>query len=352
MKYLEQPRHDRRRWRARSGASWATARWTSRSRWARSPSAAREKLDNLIFVINCNLQRLDGPVRGNSKHHPGTRSGISAAPDGTSSRCCGVPTGIRCSARDTLGLLRKRMEECVDGEYQAFKSKGGAFTREHFFGKYPELKDMVDRPERLRHLASSTAAVTTPQKVYAAYAAAVKHKGQPTVILAKTVKGYGMGEAGEGQQHHAPAEENWAKRRSRRSAIASRFRSPTTRSRKPPSTGRRTTAPRSKYIARAAQGAGRLSSRSGEPRPSRCTVPELERLRRSAEVERRPRVLDHHGLRAACSTTLAAGQGDRQARGADRRRRGADLRHGRPVPPARHLLLGRAALSTRRMPSN
>ena len=101
-------------------------------------------------------------------------------------------------ARDTAGLLRKRMEECVDGEYQAFKARGGAFTRENFFGKYPELKEMIAdlsdydiwRLDRGGHDA---------QKVYAAYAAAVKHKGQPTVILAKTVKGYGMGEAGEGQ---------------------------------------------------------------------------------------------------------------------------------------------------------
>jgi pyruvate dehydrogenase E1 component len=159
--------------------------------------AAREKLDNLIFVINCNLQRLDGPVRGNSSIIQELERNFR----GTGWNVIKVLWGGNWDPlflRDTKGLLRKRMEECVDGEYQAFKARGGAFTREHFFGKYPELKDMVAdmsdddiwRLERGGHDA---------QKVYAAYAAAAKHKGRPTVILAKTVKGYGMGEAGEGQ---------------------------------------------------------------------------------------------------------------------------------------------------------
>src|SRR4029453_5764166 len=101
-------------------------------------------------------------------------------------------------ARDQAGLLRKRMEECVDGEYQAFKAKGGAYTREHFFGRYPELKAMVAHlsDEDICHL---TRGGPDAVKVYAAYHQAVNHQGRPTVILAKTVKGYGMGEAGEGQ---------------------------------------------------------------------------------------------------------------------------------------------------------
>ena len=159
--------------------------------------AAREKLDNLIFVVNCNLQRLDGPVRGNSSVIQELERNFR----GTGWNVIKVLWGGNWDPllmRDTRGFLRKRMEECVDGEYQAFKARGGAFTREHFFGKYPELKDMVAdmsdddiwRLERGGHDA---------QKIYAAYAAAVKHKGRPTVILAKTVKGYGMGEAGEGQ---------------------------------------------------------------------------------------------------------------------------------------------------------
>ena len=159
--------------------------------------ASRENLDNLIFVINCNLQRLDGPVRGNGKIIQELESDFR----GSGWNVLKVIWGSYWDpllAMDKDGLLKKRMEECVDGEYQNFKAKGGAYTREHFFGKYPELKEMVAamsdqdiwRLNRGGH---------DPHKVFAAYHAAVNHKGQPTVILAKTVKGYGMGEAGEGQ---------------------------------------------------------------------------------------------------------------------------------------------------------
>ncbi|NOT67668.1 MAG: pyruvate dehydrogenase (acetyl-transferring), homodimeric type [Methylophilaceae bacterium] len=157
--------------------------------------ASREKLDNLIFVINCNLQRLDGPVRGNGKIIQELESDFR----GSGWNVLKVIWGSYWDpllAMDKDGLLKKRMEEAVDGEYQAFKAKGGAYTREHFFGKYPELKEMV--------AAMSDADIWRlnrgghdPHKVYAAYASAVAHKGQPTVILAKTVKGYGMGTAGE-----------------------------------------------------------------------------------------------------------------------------------------------------------
>jgi len=159
--------------------------------------AARENLDNLIFVINCNLQRLDGPVRGNGK----IINELEANFRGSGWNVIKVIWGSYWDpllARDRLGLLRKRMDECVDGDYQTFKSKDGAFVREYFFGKYPELKEMVaswsdDDVWRLNRGGHD------PHKVYAAYHAAVNHKGQPTVILAKTVKGYGMGEAGEAQ---------------------------------------------------------------------------------------------------------------------------------------------------------
>jgi pyruvate dehydrogenase E1 component len=158
--------------------------------------AAREKLDNLIFVVNCNLQRLDGPVRGNGKIIQELESDFR----GSGWNVLKVIWGSYWDPLfnlDKEGLLKKRMEECVDGEFQNFKAKGGAYTREHFFGKYPELKEMVSamsdsdiwRLNRGGH---------DPHKVYAAYAAATSHKGQPSVILAKTVKGYGMGDAGEG----------------------------------------------------------------------------------------------------------------------------------------------------------
>ncbi len=159
--------------------------------------AARENLDNLIFVVNCNLQRLDGPVRGNGKIIQELEGNFR----GSGWNVIKVIWGSYWDpllARDRLGLLRKRMDECVDGDYQTFKSKDGAYVREHFFGKYPELKEMVaswsdDDIWRLNRGGHD------PHKVYAAYQAAVNHKGQPTVILAKTVKGYGMGESGEAQ---------------------------------------------------------------------------------------------------------------------------------------------------------
>jgi pyruvate dehydrogenase E1 component len=157
----------------------------------------REGLDNLIFVINCNLQRLDGPVRGNGK----IIQELEAAFLGAGWNVIKVLWGSRWDpllARDTQGLLRRVMEESVDGEYQNFKAKGGAYTREHFFGKYPELKAMVANmsDEEIWQLNRGG---HDPRKVYAAYAAAMSHKGQPTVILAKTVKGFGLGKGGEGQ---------------------------------------------------------------------------------------------------------------------------------------------------------
>ncbi|MCO6428520.1 pyruvate dehydrogenase (acetyl-transferring), homodimeric type [Nitrosomonas communis] len=159
--------------------------------------ASRENLDNLIFVVNCNLQRLDGPVRGNGK----IVQELEATFRGAGWNVIKVIWGSYWDpllAKDTKGLLQQRMMECVDGEYQTFRARDGAYVRKHFFGKYPELLEMVanmsdDDIWRLNRGGHD------PHKVYAAYAAAVKHQGQPTVILAKTVKGYGMGESGEAQ---------------------------------------------------------------------------------------------------------------------------------------------------------
>ena len=159
--------------------------------------AAREKLDNLIFVVNCNLQRLDGPVRGNGK----IIQELEAIFRGAGWNVIKVLWGTgwdQLIARDTTGVLLRRMEEAVDGEYQDFKSKNGAYVRQHFFGKYPELAAMVaDWTDD--EIWALNRGGHDPLKIYAAYSAAAKHTGQPTVILAKTVKGYGMGEAGEGQ---------------------------------------------------------------------------------------------------------------------------------------------------------
>lgn len=158
--------------------------------------AAREKLDNLIFVVNCNLQRLDGPVRGNSK----IIQELEGLFRGAGWNVIKVIWGGRWDplfARDKDGLLQKRMEECVDGDYQSYKANDGAYVREHFFGQYPELKKMVEHmsDEEIWRLNRGG---HDAQKVFAAYASAVEHEGSPTVILAKTIKGYGMGAAGEG----------------------------------------------------------------------------------------------------------------------------------------------------------
>lgn len=161
--------------------------------------AGRERLDNLIFVVNCNLQRLDGPVRGNGK----IIQELEGSFRGAGWNVIKVVWGRQWDAlfeKDKLGLLQQRMDEVVDGEYQNYKSRDGGYTREHFFGKYPELLEMVEdlsdeaifRLNRGGH---------DPYKVYAAYAAATRHEGQPTVILAKTVKGYGLGPAGEAQNY-------------------------------------------------------------------------------------------------------------------------------------------------------
>jgi len=159
--------------------------------------AGRENLDNLIFVINCNLQRLDGPVRGNGKIIQELESDFRGAGWNVIKLVWGTHWDALL-ARDKTGLLRKRMMEALDGEYQTFKAKDGAYVRKYFFGKYPALLDLVSgySDDDIWNLNRGG---HDPLKTYAAYDAAIHHKGQPTVILAKTIKGYGMGEAGESQ---------------------------------------------------------------------------------------------------------------------------------------------------------
>jgi pyruvate dehydrogenase E1 component len=159
--------------------------------------AGRENLDNLTWVVNCNLQRLDGPVRGNGK----IIQELEALFRGAGWNVIKVIWGSDWDpllAADDKGLLVKRMEEAVDGDYQKYSVEPGSYTRKHFFGKYPELLEMVNHltDEQIRKLLRGG---HDPMKVYAAYKAAVEHPGSPTVILAKTVKGYGLGEAGEGR---------------------------------------------------------------------------------------------------------------------------------------------------------
>ena len=159
--------------------------------------AGRERLDNLVFVVNCNLQRLDGPVRGNGKIIQELETNFRGAGWNVIKVIWGSNWDPLLEADET-GALRRLMDECVDGEYQTFKANDGAYVRDHFFGRYPETAAMVadwtdDEIWALRRGGHD------PKKVHAAYHAAVRHAGQPTVILAKTIKGYGMGTAGEGR---------------------------------------------------------------------------------------------------------------------------------------------------------
>jgi len=159
--------------------------------------AAREKLDNLLFVINCNLQRLDGPVRGNGKIIQELEGEFRGAGWNVIKLIWGSYWDPLL-ARDKEGILQRVMEEAVDGEYQNYKANDGAFVRKYFFGKHPKLLEMVSRMTdddiwRLNRGGHD------PHKIYAAYAAAAKHLGQPTVILAKTIKGYGLGRIAEGR---------------------------------------------------------------------------------------------------------------------------------------------------------
>jgi pyruvate dehydrogenase E1 component len=157
--------------------------------------ARREKLDNLIFVINCNLQRLDGPVRGNGKIIQELEGSFRGAGWNVLKVIWGSYWDPLLNA-DKSGLLMKRMNECVDGEYQAMKAKGGAYVRERFFGKYPELKELVSSMTD-NDIWKLNRGGHDPHKVYAAYHSAMQNQGSPTVVIAKTVKGYGMGKSGE-----------------------------------------------------------------------------------------------------------------------------------------------------------
>ena len=157
--------------------------------------ASREKLDNLTFIINCNLQRLDGPVRGNGKIIQ-ELEGIFRGAGWNVLKVIWGSYWDQLLAKDKTGLLVKRMNEAVDGEYQAFKAKGGAYVRDKFFGKYKELKEMVSSLTD-RDIWKLNRGGHDPHKVYSAYHRAVENKGSPTVIIAKTIKGYGMGKSGE-----------------------------------------------------------------------------------------------------------------------------------------------------------
>jgi pyruvate dehydrogenase E1 component len=307
--------------------------------------AAREKLDNLIFIVNCNLQRLDGPVRGNGKIIQELEGEFRGSGWNVIKLIWGGYWDALL-ARDKEGHLRKIMEDTVDGEYQNFKANDGAFVRKHFFGKHPEVLEMVSRmsDEDIWRLNRGG---HDPHKIYAAYAAAVKHKGQPTVILAKTIKGYGMGKQGQAKN---PTHQLKKVDIATISEMRDRFNIPIPDDQLeklpfyvPP--GRFT---RDEIPEGAAPGAGRIFPATPAEGRSSADGARDRGIRAGAERARaRGReIFDHHGVRAPADRA-GARQGARQARRADRAGRGAHLRHGGHVPPARHLC-ARGARSTNR----
>ena len=229
---------------------------------------ARENLDNLIWVINCNLQRLDGPVRGNGKIIQELETLFRGAGWNVIKVIWGSDWDDLLAA-DKSGLLLKRMEEALDGDYQKYSVEPGSYTRKHFFGKYPELLKLVQHltDEQITKLLRGG---HDTKKVYAAYKAAVDHKGQPTVILAKTIKGYGLGEAGEGRNiSHQQKKMN--EKELANSANASRFPSATMSLPKLRSTVRRRTVRKSSICSNVARRSAALCRNASSPlRRSTC----------------------------------------------------------------------------------
>ncbi len=269
--------------------------------------AAREKLDNLTFVINCNLQRLDGPVRGNGK----IIQELEGAFRGAGWNVIKVIWGDdwdQLLARDETGLLVQRMGEVVDGEYQKYIVSPGSYIREHFFGKYPELEEMVAHlsDEKLKRLRRGG---HDPEKVFAAYSAMMENKGKPTVILAKTIKGYGLGEAGEGRNvTHQQKKLNEVELREFRT----RFGIPISDEEvsKAPFYIPPSDSPEMEYLRERRKELGGYvpaqHGAAGAVDPAEGRVPGVVR------IERRPRSFDHDGLRADVRP-FAKAQGHRQA---------------------------------------
>src|SRR5713226_9247395 len=293
--------------------------------------ASREKLDNLIFVINCNLQRLDGPVRGNGQ----IIQELESAFRGARWNVIKVLWGSEWDPifeRDTEGLLVKRMGEFVDGEYQKLVVSSGSYVREHFFGSDPRLLQLVEpmSDESLRRLRLGG---HDPRKVYAAYKAAVEHKGSPTVILARTIKGYGLGEAGEGKNvTHQQKKLNEDELREFRS----RFGIPLNDEDcievpfyRPPEDSVEIQYLRARRSTRRlrAEAPGAFKTNCGAARRSLQGIPGRQRGQGSVH---------HHGVRRHAAQD-AQGSRDWQAHCAHRSGRGANFRHGIAVPHRRNL---------------
>jgi pyruvate dehydrogenase E1 component len=304
--------------------------------------AARETLDNLTFIVNCNLQRLDGPVRGNGQ----VIQELEALFTGAGWNVIKVLWGSDWDAlfaRDTEHVLLRALAGTVDGQYQTLGAKDGAYNIEHFFRQNPELQKLVAHMSEAEIDALKRGGHDF-RKLHAAFAKALSERGRPTVILAKTKKGYGMGGAGESRMT-APGQEarpgcaaglpqplQAADQRRRRGRAALRQAG----------RGQRRDALPARTRVRSSAGPCRRA-RAGAP-PCRC--PPLQSWGGFRAAGPRQGDVDHHGG-GAHARRLAEGRPARAPRRADRRRRGAHLRHGEPVPPDRHLRPRRPALRAR-----
>jgi pyruvate dehydrogenase E1 component len=294
--------------------------------------AAREKLDNLVFVVNCNLQRLDGPVRGNGKIIQELEGEFRGAGWNVIKLIWGSNWDSAAGARQ--GRRACSMMDTLDGDYQAFKANDGAFVRKHFFGRDPRTLEMVSKMSdddiwNLRRGGHDPPRCTPPSMPRPT------HQGQPTVLLVKTVKGYGMGGAGEGKN----TAHQTKKLTTTTSATSATVQHPDPRHdlAKIPFYKPADDTPEMKYLHERRQGAGRLPAAAPPPGRRRVHRAAAGDLQGGARAHRRgPRDQHHAGLRAI-PDAAAARQGARPARRADPARRGAHLRHGRPVPPDRHL---------------
>ncbi len=304
--------------------------------------AAREKLDNLTFVINCNLQRLDGPVRGNGQVIQELESLFTGAGWNVIKVLWGSDWDP-LFARDGSNVLLRQLAATVDGQYQTLGANDGAYNQEHFFKLAPELQQLVAHMSA-KEIDALKRGGHDFRKLYAAFAAARAHRGQPTVILAKTKKGYGMGGAGESRMvsHQQKKLDEDALRE-----LRNRFDLPLTdadlaalRFLKPADDSREM-----RYLRahREALG-GAMPVR--QPTAPAVPVPPLAFLGAVRAAGRRQGDVDHDGA-GADAHHAAARPHARTAHRADRRRRGAHLRHGEPVPPDRHLFTGRPALRAR-----
>ena len=301
------------------------------------------ELDNLIFVVNCNLQRLDGPVRGNGKIISELES-LFRGSGWNVIKCLWGSDWDPLFAKDKSGRLIQLMNECVDGEYQSFKAKGGAYVRKEFFGQYPEtawlVEDMTDEQVAGLHRGGHD-----PVKVYNAYKAAVEHKGGPTVVLAKTVKGYGMGDAGEARN---PTHQNKKLNEKAIEYFRARFEIPIPDEAardgalyRPPESS-----PEMAYMhERRRVLGGYLPMR--KPAPSQTKAPAGGVHGRVLPGFERAPSFDHDGVR---QTADEADEASRiwQAGRSHRSRRSAHVRHGIDVPNLRDLRRGRPALQAAR----